>query len=456
MSPVKSGPPLYEVTGLRRVYSRGSIEVAAVDDVSMTINSGELLAIEGSSGSGKSTLLALLGGLEHASHGSIRFNGREMSAMNDRELTALRASEIGFIFQGFNLIPTLTARQNVEAVMAPLKLSVHDQRERAIELLARVGLGSRADHLPSTMSGGEQQRVAVARALANGPRIVLADEPTGNLDSRTAAEVVKLLRSLTDDLGVTIVLVTHDRELAKQAPRRIEMRDGRIVGAESTLPASPFPSPAQAPRLALVPALEVGTDPAPLLDRPTTIAGGRAAVLIGRAAAVIALAGTGVVAIHHTSSPSPVSASNVAAGKAQAQPNVLAGGRSLVATGDPEPTSAAKKVVQKAKTTTGQSDKVVAVTPPSTSVPQLAPTTVVNAAAKTVSTVTNMIDLGGVVSKPTVKPTTEPKPIVVIPTPTPTPIPTPTSIYNPFWPFGTTTGTWWFPPTGQLGTGTGQ
>ena len=276
--------PLYELLGLRRNYSVGGESVRALDGVDLSLGHGQLVAIEGTSGSGKSTLLAILGGLDRPSEGVVRFEGTDLNALPDRELTTLRGRDIGFVFQSFNLIPTLTAVQNVESVMGALGLSAAAQRARALELLARVGLTARASHLPSRLSGGEQQRVAIARALANGPRVVLADEPTGNLDSATAAEIMTLLRGLGDDLGVTVVLVTHDREVAAQATRRIAMRDGRVISDRTNGKVTR--------RLTVVPAPEPAAVFAAVSRRPA-----RAAMLIGQAAALVAIAGAGAVVL---------------------------------------------------------------------------------------------------------------------------------------------------------------
>ena len=222
-------PALYKLTDVRRVYKTGGGEVRALDGVSLEIGVGELVAIEGSSGSGKSTLLQLLGGLDTASSGEVSLDGRDLGRLGGAALTDVRCKEIGFVFQSFNLIPTLSAAENVEAAMVPLGGDRRTRRLRAVELLTRVGLGNRADHLPSTMSGGEQQRVAIARALANQPRVLLADEPTGNLDSATSDEVVGVLRTLSQASGVTVVLVTHAPEVAAVAPRRIRVKDGKIL-----------------------------------------------------------------------------------------------------------------------------------------------------------------------------------------------------------------------------------
>jgi putative ABC transport system ATP-binding protein len=219
---------LYELDGVSRIFRRGPSEVRAVDDIDLVIGEGEFVAVEGPSGSGKSTLLQLLGALDRPTDGSVQFGGRALEAMSDQELTELRRDDIGFVFQQFNLIPTLTAVENAEAALASTGLDQKSRRTRADEVLAQVGLAERRDHLPSRLSGGEQQRVAIARALANGPRVILADEPTGNLDSRTAADVVGLLAQLCDDEGVTIVLVTHDENIARRARRRVAMADGHI------------------------------------------------------------------------------------------------------------------------------------------------------------------------------------------------------------------------------------
>ncbi len=220
---------LFELHEVRRVYRAGGGEVRALDGIDLTVRPGEFLAIEGPSGSGKSTLLQLLGALDRPTSGSLLFDGRDLSRLDDRQLTKVRSADIGFVFQGFNLIPTLTASENVESALVPLVRKAKARHARAAELLDQVGLSNRATHLPSLLSGGEQQRVAIARALANQPRLVLADEPTGNLDSTTADEVVGTLRSLTTDHGVTVIVVTHAEEVARYAARRIRLRDGRVV-----------------------------------------------------------------------------------------------------------------------------------------------------------------------------------------------------------------------------------
>jgi len=219
----------YRLRKVERSYSRGGVLVRAVRPMDLDIPAGEMVAMEGPSGSGKSTLLQLLGCLEVPSAGSISFFGRELGQLSDRRLTDIRREEIGFVFQQFNLIPTLSATENVAVAMVPAKVR-HDQRvARAHELLDRVGLGHRLEHLPSRLSGGEQQRVAIARALANSPKVLIADEPTGNLDSETAGEVIGLIADLHRDSKVTVLLATHDAEIAVQSDRRIRLRDGVVT-----------------------------------------------------------------------------------------------------------------------------------------------------------------------------------------------------------------------------------
>jgi ABC-type lipoprotein export system ATPase subunit len=227
-SPVDDGAPVYELRGASKTYSLGGHEVHAVREVDLTVDAGNAVAIVGPSGSGKTTLLQLLGGLDRPSAGSVLFEGRDMSALGDGELSSLRLHAIGFVFQQFNLIPTLTAAQNVEVALAPAGGGASEQRETATRLLASVGLEARADHVPSKLSGGEQQRVAIARALANEPHVLLADEPTGNLDTTTGAEILDLLMSLSGE-GRTVIVVTHDTEIAARANDVIRMQDGRLV-----------------------------------------------------------------------------------------------------------------------------------------------------------------------------------------------------------------------------------
>jgi len=229
-----STAPLYDLRGVEKAYGSGATQVRAVDGVDLRIDHGETVVVAGPSGSGKTTLLQLLGALDRPTGGEVRFEGRSLEGMGDRELAALRRERIGFVFQQFNLIPTLTAEGNVEAALAPSGLVTAERRARARELLERVGLGHRLRNLPSQLSGGEQQRVAIARALANRPDVLLADEPTGNLDSATGAQIIGLLEGL-DDEGLSLVLITHDAAIAGGARRVVRMRDGRAVQAGAVL-----------------------------------------------------------------------------------------------------------------------------------------------------------------------------------------------------------------------------
>ena len=223
---------VYDLHGVSRTYALGSAQVHAVLDVDLALAAGESVAIVGPSGSGKTTLLQLLGALDRPTAGELRFEGRDIARLGDRELSEFRLEVLGFVFQQFNLIPTLTAAQNVELALAPTGSSRSERRDRVVGLLASVGLAERADHVPSKLSGGEQQRVAIARALANDPHVLLADEPTGNLDSTTGAEIIDLLLSLSgDDTRRTVVIVTHDHDVAARAERVVRMRDGRVVDA---------------------------------------------------------------------------------------------------------------------------------------------------------------------------------------------------------------------------------
>ncbi len=227
--------PAYELRGVSRTYSLGAAQVHAVRDVDLAVAAGESIAIVGPSGSGKTTLLQLLGALDRPSVGELFFEGRDIVRLGDRELSQLRLGSLGFVFQQFNLIPTLTAAQNVEVALAPTPASRGERRSRVLELLESVGLAERADHVPGKLSGGEQQRVAIARALANDPHVLLADEPTGNLDSTTGSEIIDLLLSLSgDERRRTVVLVTHDHGVASRAERVVRMRDGRLVGEDDT------------------------------------------------------------------------------------------------------------------------------------------------------------------------------------------------------------------------------
>ena len=219
----------YELAEASRYYGRDSTLVRALDAVNLTIGRGEFVAVFGPSGSGKTTLLQLLGALDRPNDGSIRFEGQALELLGDAALAELRLRAMGFVFQQFNLIPTLTAAENVEAALAPMAMSRRERRETAEKHLRAVGLGPRAKHLPSQLSGGEQQRVAIARALVRSPRVVLADEPTGNLDTRSGEMVMELLARLHSELGITLVLVTHDEWIAERADRVLRLADGRLV-----------------------------------------------------------------------------------------------------------------------------------------------------------------------------------------------------------------------------------
>jgi putative ABC transport system ATP-binding protein len=230
-------PPTYELEAATRTYGQGPTLVTALDSLDLAIRSGESVAILGPSGSGKTTLLQLLGALDRPTAGTVRFEGRSLEDLGAAQLADLRLAAIGFVFQQFNLIPTLTAAENVEAGLAPLRMHGPDRRRAAAEHLEAVGLEPRAGHLPTQLSGGEQQRVAIARALARSPRVVLADEPTGNLDTKSGELVIDLLGSLHRDLEITLILVTHDQWVAERADRVLRLDDGRLIGDAAADPA---------------------------------------------------------------------------------------------------------------------------------------------------------------------------------------------------------------------------
>ena len=212
-----------------KTYKMGEVDVSALKGVSLNINSGDFMAITGASGSGKSTIMNLVGCLDLPTKGSVHLDGRDISQLSESDLSQIRGKKIGFIFQQFNLINNLTALENV---MLPLEFQdapTHAAGKRAAELLSLVGLGDRAGHLPTQLSGGQQQRVAIARALSNNPDVILADEPTGNLDSKAGLDVINLLEGLWKNEGKTIIMVTHDMNLAEMAKRKIQLRDGQII-----------------------------------------------------------------------------------------------------------------------------------------------------------------------------------------------------------------------------------
>jgi putative ABC transport system ATP-binding protein len=220
---------MYKLTNVTKDYPKGRQTVHALRGVDLEIADGEWLAIQGPTGHGKSTLLQILGGLDRPSSGSIDLDGRDLAKLREAEMTKVRATSIGFIFQTFNLIPTLSAQENVETALVPLGVSDSTRRARAAEALSSVGLGDRLRHLPSELSGGQQQRVAIARALVKEPKVVLADEPTGNLDEDTRDEIIGLLEKLWQDNGLTMVVVTHDSSIARRAQRLGTMKNGKLT-----------------------------------------------------------------------------------------------------------------------------------------------------------------------------------------------------------------------------------
>jgi putative ABC transport system ATP-binding protein len=229
-----SGQPILVVRDAHRDYPRPGEAVHAVRGVSLDVTQGEYVAIVGPSGCGKSTLLNLLGAIDRPTTGSVKIGGTAISALPDKAATRFRLTNIGFIFQRFYLLPVLTAQENIELPLAEAKVPLAERRDRARELLGYVGLAARADHRPAELSGGEQQRTAIARALANRPIVLLADEPTGELDARTGGDVIALFDRLNRD-GMTIVVVTHDEKLAGAARRVIHILDGRIIRDEPLL-----------------------------------------------------------------------------------------------------------------------------------------------------------------------------------------------------------------------------
>ncbi len=221
---------LLEANDISKMYQMGSTTVAALDHVSVAVNAGEFVAIQGTSGSGKSTLLNVLGGLDHPTGGEVLFDSKSLAPLSKKAMARYRRYSVGMIFQGFNLIPTMSAEENVGLALAFAGVRGNQRKKRAQDLLDRVGLADRVTHRPSELSGGEQQRVAIARALANRPRVLLADEPTGNLDSTRAHELLGLLREMVSADALTVIMVTHDHELARTfADRIIQMKDGKVV-----------------------------------------------------------------------------------------------------------------------------------------------------------------------------------------------------------------------------------
>jgi len=220
---------MYELTNLTKTYETKRGTISALNNVTLSIPTGQMVAIQGPTGGGKSTLLQMLGALERPTSGTVALGDDVLSAMPDARLAEIRARTIGFIFQGFNLIPTLTAQENVESALAPLGIARTERIRRATEALTKVGLGERLNHHPMELSGGQQQRVAIARALVKEPSVLLADEPTGNLDEQTRDEIMALLEGLWRDEGLTLIIVTHDSAVAKRAERRILLKRGVVT-----------------------------------------------------------------------------------------------------------------------------------------------------------------------------------------------------------------------------------
>ena len=229
---------MYKLSGVTKNYAKGRESVAALRGVDLVIEDGEWLAIQGPTGHGKSTLLQILGGLDRPSGGIVDFDGRDLAQLREAEMTRVRATSIGFVFQTFNLVPTLSAQENVEAALVPLHVSAAAQR--AAVALEAVGLGDRLRHVPGELSGGQQQRVAIARALVKEPKVLLADEPTGNLDEDTRDEIIGLLEVMWRERGLTMVLVTHDSTVARRAQRIGVMKKGLLSFRQPSRPTEPL------------------------------------------------------------------------------------------------------------------------------------------------------------------------------------------------------------------------
>ncbi|MFJ8084254.1 ABC transporter ATP-binding protein [Streptomyces sp. NPDC096205] len=223
---------MYDLKAVTKHYTRGKETITALNAIDLTIQDGDRLVIQGPTGGGKSTLLQMLGGLDRPTSGQVFLDGTDLAALPEARLTRVRSESIGFVFQSFNLIPTLTAQENVETALVPLGIKAKERRERAAEALESVGLGERRGHLPGEMSGGQQQRVAIARALVKHPKVLLADEPTGNLDESMRDEVMEVLESMWKEHGLTFVMVTHDTAIAKRAPRLVTIRKGAVSVTE--------------------------------------------------------------------------------------------------------------------------------------------------------------------------------------------------------------------------------
>jgi putative ABC transport system ATP-binding protein len=254
---------MYQLTDVTKLYAKGRHTVPAVRDLSLVIGDGEWLAVQGRTGHGKSTLLNLLGGLDRPTSGTVEFAGKNLAKLREAQVNRLRAESVGFIFQTFNLVPTLSAAENVEAALIPLHVRAGERHRRVTAALDLVGLGDRARHLPGEMSGGQQQRVAIARALVKEPKVLLADEPTGNLDEDTRDEIINLLEKLWRERGLTLILVTHDTAIAQRAQRVGVMSKGRLTVRQDTRQPAAGPATADAVTADAVTAGPVTADPVP-------------------------------------------------------------------------------------------------------------------------------------------------------------------------------------------------
>ena len=226
---MKTVKPIIELRNIRKTYQMDFVRVEALHELDISVNKGEFLAIVGVSGSGKSTLLHIIGLLDKPSSGKVIMDNQDIGKLSDDELAEVRGRKIGFVFQFFNLYPTLTAKQNIELPLMIQEYSEEEREDKAGELLELVGMSDRANHMPSQLSGGQRQRIAIARSLAADPEIILADEPTGNLDTKTGQEVINTLLRINKTAGKTIIIITHDKDVAKFADRVVELKDGKII-----------------------------------------------------------------------------------------------------------------------------------------------------------------------------------------------------------------------------------
>jgi putative ABC transport system ATP-binding protein len=227
---------MYKLSNVRKDYRKGRRPIHALRGVDLVVSDGDWISIQGPTGHGKSTLLQILGALDRPTAGTVEFTGQDLGALRESQLTKVRATSIGFIFQSFNLIPTLSAQENVETALVPLGVAAAERKERAYRALAGIGLAERTRHLPSELSGGQQQRVAIARALVKEPKVLLADEPTGNLDEGTRDEIMSLLERLWQERGLTLIMVSHDTLVAQRAQRMALMENGRLIIQDRSAP----------------------------------------------------------------------------------------------------------------------------------------------------------------------------------------------------------------------------